>query len=256
MDLGLRGKNAVITGGTRGIGRAIAEMLAAEGVNIALCARDDAQVRATSAALQSQGVNALGSRVDVGDSGALKQWIEASGHALGGIDILIANPSAFGVGNTEEDWQKSFNVDVMGVVRAVNAATPFLEKAAEANGDAAIVILSSVAAAEAELESAYGAMKAALIHYSKGLARRLAPKAVRANVISPGTIYVEDGFWGGAQRHMPAVYDAYLKRNPMGRMGCPKEIAKLAAYLASPAASFTTGSNIIVDGGFSARVNF
>ena len=256
MDLGLRGKNAVITGGTRGIGRAIADLLAAEGVNVALCARDDAQVHAATLALQSKGVKAMGACVDVADAHMLKRWVAEAGRALGGIDILVSNPSAFGIGNSEEDWQKSFAVDLMSAVRAVDAATPFLEKAAAKNGDAAIVILSSVSAAEADMESAYGAMKAALIHFSKGVARRLAAKSVRANVISPGTIYIEDGFWANAQRHMPEIYQHYLKRNPMGRMGRADEIAKVAAFLASPAASFTTGSNVVVDGGLTSRVNF
>jgi 3-oxoacyl-[acyl-carrier protein] reductase len=144
----------------------------------------------------------------------------------------------------------------MGTVRAVEAAIPFLETAAATKGDAAIVILSSAAVAEADYESAYGAMKAALIHFSKGVARRLAPKGVRTNVISPGTIYVPDGFWANAQQHMPELYEMFLKRNPMGRMGCPKEIAKVAAFLASPLASFTTGANIVVDGAFTSRVQY
>lgn len=256
MDLGLRGKNAVITGATRGIGRAIADTLAAEGVNIAFCARNATQVAATATSLQQSGVSAIGACIDVGDGDALRAWIAESGRRLGGIDILIANPSAFGIGNSEEDWKKSFDVDLMGVVRAVEAATPFLEQAAEKNGDAALVVLSSVLAAETDTESAYGAMKAALIQYTKGVARRLAPKNVRANVISPGTVYVEDGFWANAQQHMPEVYEMYLKRNPMGRMACPKEIARTAVFLASPAASFTTGSNIVIDGAFTARVNY
>ncbi len=256
MDLNLRGRNAVITGATRGIGRAIADALAAEGVNLAFCARDAVQVAATASALQQAGVNAFGACVDVGNGAALQAWVVESGRRLGGIDILIANPSAFGIGNSEDDWKKSFDVDVMGVVRAVEAATPFLEQAAEKNGDAALVVLSSVLAAETDTESAYGAMKAALIQYTKGVSRRLAPKHVRANVISPGTVYVEDGFWANAQRHMPEVYEMYLKRNPMGRMACPKEIAKTAVFLASPAASFTTGSNIVIDGAFTSRVNY
>jgi 3-oxoacyl-[acyl-carrier protein] reductase len=256
MDLGLRGKNAVITGATRGIGRAIAELFAAEGVNVAFCARNAAQVSTAARALQQLGVNAFGSCVDVGNGDALRAWIVEAGRSMGGIDILIANPSAFGIGNSEDDWKKSFDVDVMGVVRAVEAATPFLEQAAEKNGDAALVVLSSVLAAETDSESAYGAMKAALIQYTKGVARRLAPKNVRANVVSPGTVYVEDGFWANAQQHMPEVYETYLKRNPMGRMACPQEIAKTAVFLASPAASFTTGSNIVVDGAFTGRVNY
>ena len=256
MELGLRGKNAVITGATRGIGRAIADVLAAEGVNVAFCARNAAQVATTATALQQRGVNAFGRCVDVGDGDALRTWMVESGRKLGGIDILIANPSAFGIGNSEDDWKKSFDVDVMGVVRAVEAATPFLEQAAVKNGDAALVVLSSVLAAETDSESAYGAMKAALIQYTKGVARRLAPKHVRANVISPGTVYVEDGFWANAQQHMPDVYETYLKRNPMGRMATPFEIAKTAVFLASPAASFTTGSNIVIDGAFTARVNY
>lgn len=256
MDLGLRGKNAVITGATRGIGRAIADALAAEGVNVAFCARNAAQVAATESALRQLGVNAFGSCVDVGDGDALRTWIAESSRRMGGVDILIANPSAFGIGNSEDDWKKSFDVDLMGVVRAVETAAPFLEQAAEKTGDAAVVVLSSVLAAETDSESAYGAMKAALIQYTKGVSRRLASKNVRANLISPGTVYVVDGFWANAQQHMPQVYEQYLKRNPMGRMGCPKEIAKTAVFLASPASSFTTGSNIVIDGAFTGRVNY
>ena len=256
MDFGLKGKKAVITGGTRGIGRAIADSFAAAGVDVAICARHAEPVRAATDALRAMGVNAFGAALDVADGRALKSWIAQAGASLGGIDILIANPSAFGIGNSEDDWRNGFDVDLMGTVRAVEAAVPFLEKAAADNGDAAIVILSSAAVAEADYESAYGAMKAALIHFSKGVARRLAPKGVRANVISPGTIYVPNGFWGNAQQHMPELYETFLKRNPMGRMGCPKEIAKVAAFLASPLASFTTGANIVVDGAFTSRVHF
>lgn len=256
MDLSLKGKKAIITGGTRGIGRAIADSLAAAGVDVAICARNAAQVREATAALRTSGVKAFGAAVDISDGVALKAWIADAARELGGVDILIANPSAFGIGNSEDDWKKSFDVDLMGTVRAVEAATPFLERAAAENGDAAIVIVSSVLAAETDTDSAYGAMKAALSHFGKGIARRLAPKGVRANVISPGTIYVEDGFWGNAQRHLPEIYESYLKRNPMGRMGCAKEIAKAAVFLASPQSSFTTGANIAVDGAFTSRVQF
>lgn len=256
MDLGLRGKNVVITGATRGIGRAIAESLAGEGANIAFCARNAAQVDATATALQQRGVKAFGTCIDVGDGGALQEWIVEAGQMLGGIDILIANPSAFGIGRSEDDWKKSIDVDLMGVVRAVEAALPFLECAGNKRGDASIVILSSALAAETDVESAYGAIKAALIHYAKGIARRLAPKKIRANVISPGTVYVDDGFWGNAKRHAPEIYDDYLHRNPMNRMAEPHEIATVATFLASPAASFTTGTNIVVDGALTHRVNF
>ncbi len=256
MDLGLRGKNVVITGATRGIGRAIAESLAAEGANIAFCARNVAQVDATATALQHRGVKVFGKNIDVGDGDALKTWIAEAGRTLGGIDILIANPSAFGIGSSEDDWKKSIDVDLMGVVRAVEAAIPLLERAGQARGDASIVILSSALAAETDVESAYGAIKAALIHYAKGVARRLAPKKVRTNVISPGTVYVDDGFWGNAKRHAPEIYDTYLRRNPMNRMADPQEIANVAMFLASPAASFTTGTNIVVDGALTHRVNF
>jgi 3-oxoacyl-[acyl-carrier protein] reductase len=255
MDLGLRGKNVVITGGTRGIGRAIAEVVAADGANVALCARNANQVRATTTALRNTGINAIGQAIDVGDARALQTWIDASARELGGIDILVANPSAFGIGDSEDDWKSSFNVDLMGVVRAVAAATPHLERAAEARGDAAIVVLSSVLAMETDQDSAYGALKGAVIHYTKGIARRFAPKRVRANAISPGTVYVEDGFWGNVKRAQPDVYRAFLERNPTGRMAAPREIAAVAAFLASPVASFVTGTNVVVDGAFTRRVS-
>ncbi len=256
MDLGLKGKRVLITGGTRGIGHAIAEAVANEGASVALCARNAQQVDDTIAALRKQGHTAFGAAVDISDQDALNAWVERAAKELGGLDMVVANPSAFGVGASAQDWQNGYQVDLMGTVRTVEAATPHLEKSAAQSRDAAVLIISSVAVAEADMESAYGAYKAALVHYAKGAARRLAAKMIRVNTISPGTIYFEDGYWANVKRHVPEIYQAYLGRNPLGRMGNGEEVAKVAAFLCSPAASFVTGSNVIVDGGLTNRVNY
>jgi 3-oxoacyl-[acyl-carrier protein] reductase len=175
MDLHLKAKNAVVLGGTRGIGRAIAETLADEGANVALCARNAEQVSATVAALKDKGVRASGSAVDITDGPALQTWISKTGTDLGGIDILVSNAGAMAVGNDEASWNANFRLDVLGAVVAFEAARPFLEEAAQARGDAAFIIISSVSAAEADSASAYGPIKAALIHHAKGLARNTRP---------------------------------------------------------------------------------
>lgn len=256
MDLQLKGKNAVVTGATRGIGRAMAEALADEGCDVAICARNAAEVEAAVAALKAKGVNAWGRAVDIADGPALQAFVTEAGAALGGIDVLISNASALVMGSGESDWKAMFDVDVMGAVRTWEAARPFLEKAAEANGDACFLITSSVSAAEATGPSAYGAMKSAQIHYVKGLAREMAPKKVRANVISPGTVLFDDGVWGRVRAGMPAFFEQMLQRNPTGRMATPEEIAAATVFLASPRSAFTTGINMLVDGAISSRVNF
>ncbi len=256
MELGLKGKRVLVTGGTRGIGLAIVRTIAQEGGRIVLCARNAQQVAETVAAFQQQGLAVSGSTVDITDQTALNEWIAQAAGEMGGIDAVIANPSSLGMGVSEQDWQSGYALDLMGTVHTIAAAQPYLEQAALASGDAAILIISSAAIAEADTESAYGAYKAALVYHAKGAARRLAPKHIRVNTISPGTIYADDGFWGNVKRHMPELYEGYLKRNPLGRMGTPQEVANAAAFLCSPAASFVTGANLIVDGGFTSRVNY
>lgn len=256
MDLGLKGKRAIVTGGTRGIGRAIAETFADEGADVAICARNQEQVHATVEALKQKGVHAIGGTVDIGDGPALKAWIADAGQALGGIDILVSNPSAFAPQTTEQDWESSFQIDLMGAVRSVEAARPFLEQAAEESGDAAIVIIASAFAAEVHMAPAYGALKAALIHFVKSIARQEAPKRIRANAVSPGNVYFKGGIWNSIEQYMPDLFNEVMRRNPTGRMATPLEIAKAAVFLASPASSFTTGINLVVDGAFTARVNF
>jgi 3-oxoacyl-[acyl-carrier protein] reductase len=256
MDLQLKGKAAVVTGATRGIGRAIADLLADEGARVAICARKPAEVEATVAALKAKGSNAYGEAVDIADGPAFKAFIENAAKALGGLDILVSNASALTDGGREEAWRTMLDVDVLGAVRAFEVARPHLEAAAARSGDASFTLISSVSAAEAARINAYGAMKAALIHFAKGAARANAARKIRVNVVSPGTVLFEDGVWGEVQRSQPDFFKTMIDRNPTGRMGTPEEIAAAAVFLASPRSAFTTGANLVVDGGITQRVNF
>ncbi len=253
MDLGLKGLNAVVTGGTKGIGRAIAETLAAEGANVSICARNAGEVEQTVAALKAKGVKAHGAAVDVADGAALKAWVDASAAAFGGLDIAVANVSALAIGQDEASWQKEFEVDMMGTVRLVNAAMPYLEKSRAAS----IVAISSVSGREVDFAAGpYGTFKAALIHYLQGLAFQLAGKGIRANTVSPGNTYFPGGVWEQIEHGNPALYKQALALNPTGRMGTPQEMANGVVFLASPAASFITGTNLVIDGALTRGVQF
>lgn len=245
MDLRLAGLRALVTGGTRGIGRAIVETLLAEGTHVAFCARDAGSVAATQAELRAGGATVVGAVADVSDPVALAAWVTDSAATLGGIDILVANVSAMATADTEENWAKCFGIDLMGTVRMVDAALPFLEQ----SNAASIVTISSVSGREIDFfEGPYGSIKAALVHYTQGLARRLAPQGIRANTVSPGNTLFEGGSWDRAQRNRPEFFDTVLGLIPAGRMGTAAEMATAVAFLASPVSSFTSGTNLVVDG--------
>ncbi len=253
MDLGLKGKKAIVTGGTRGIGRAIADTLAGEGCDVAICARNKGQVEEAVAALRQKGVRASGGAVDVADTKALRGWIGDSARTLGGLDIFIANVSALAMGMDEESWRRSLDIDIMGTVFGCEAAIPFLE----ASGDGALVVIGTTGLVEiAGPTRPYASVKAALVPYVKSLARNLAAKKIRANMVSPGTVYFKGGVWDVTEQRNPAVFKAALARNPMGRMGTPQEVANAAVFLASPRASFISGANLIVDGALTQRVQY
>jgi 3-oxoacyl-[acyl-carrier protein] reductase len=245
MDLGLQGLKAVITGGTKGIGRAIVDTLAAEGCQVAFCARNATEVAQTEAALRARGATAIGRVVDVADANGLAAFVDEAAAALGGLDIVVANVSALAIPNDEAGWQAGFDTDMMGTVRLVNAAMPQVERSAHA----AIVTISSVSGREIDFAAGpYGAFKAAIIHYTQGLAYHLAGKRIRANSVSPGNTYFTGGVWEKIEHSNPALYAQALALNPTGRMGTPQEMANAVAFLASPAASFITGTNLVVDG--------
>jgi 3-oxoacyl-[acyl-carrier protein] reductase len=255
MDLHLKGKNAVVLGGTRGIGRAIAETFANEGANVAICARNEDQIKDAVSALKAKGVKATGASVDITDGNALKAWIAKAGED-GGIDALVSNAGAMAQGPDPASWESNFKLDVLGAVNAFDAARPFLEKAAEKNGDASFTIIASVSAAESDNASSYGPIKAALIHYAKGLARQHAKRKIRTNVVSPGMVYFKGGVWNMVEQGNPDFFKQAVARNPTGRCATPQEIANATVFLASPASSYTTGVNLLVDGSISRRVNF
>jgi len=255
MDLGLQGKRVVVTGGSKGIGRSICETYLREGASVEFCARNPESVAATEKEFSALG-SIKGTSVDVADGEALAAWINAAAQRMGGIDYAISNASALANGASAENWQKEFNVDIMGTQVLFDATLPYLTEAAKASGDAGIVVISSVSAAETSAPNAYGAAKAALIHIVKGLARQQAPMKIRCNAVSPGTVYLKGGVWNMIEENMPDAFKQAMERNPMGRMGTPQELADATVFLGCPRSTFTTGANLVVDGGITSRVNF
>jgi 3-oxoacyl-[acyl-carrier protein] reductase len=251
MDLGLKGKSVLVTGGSKGIGLAIAELAAAEGANVAICARNADDVGKVVKGLAAKGVKACGQGVDVADPVALKGWVEGAASELGGIDCLVCNVSALAVGDTPETWEKSFRTDMMHTVNAVAASMPYLEKSKSAS----IVIISSVSGFEVDFAAgSYGAFKGALIHYAKGLSNQLCAKGIRVNAVSPGNTYFEGGIWNNIENGNPDLFKTAMSLNPTGRMGTAEEVAAGVVFLASPLASRISGTNLIIDGALTKAV--
>lgn len=244
MDLRLAGKRVLVTGGSRGIGRAIVEAFLDEGASVRFCARDAQAVATTGDELAGRG-QVTGSVVDVGDAAALSAWVHSSAEAMSGIDVVVANVSALAIPDTEENWELSLNVDVMHTVRLVRAAMPFLER----SDAASIIAISSVSGRESDFASGpYGTAKTAIVGYIHGLALQLADKGIRANTVSPGNTYFDGGVWQSIETGNPELFEMAVGLNPTGHMGTPTDVAGPVVFLASPVASRVSGTNLVVDG--------
>ena len=253
MDLGLKGKKVILTGGSRGIGRATVELFAAEGADVAFCSRNAEQVAETAASLARHGGKIVGEAFDM-ESGpdAYRAWLKGAAESLGGCDIFVPMISTSGSGQTG-DWQKGLDQDIMGSVIGVEVLEPYLEK----SDAASIVILASTAGVETFIvPQGYNALKGALIVYAGQLSQALGPKGIRVNSVSPGPIKFAGGNWEAIKGMMPELYDATEAQFALGRWGGPEEVANGIAFLASPAASYITGTNLIVDGGYTKRIQF
>src|SRR5690348_4153096 len=180
-------------------------------------------------------------------------WVAEAAGALGGVDIVVANVSALAIPDEPASWKASFETDMMGTVGLIRAAMPYLER----SDAASIVTISSVSGREVDFASGpYGTFKAAIIHYTQGLAFQLAGKGIRANSVSPGNTYFEGGVWNMIKDNNPELYKTALALNPTGRMGTPQEMANGVVFLASKAASFITGTNLVIDGALTRGVQF
>jgi NAD(P)-dependent dehydrogenase (short-subunit alcohol dehydrogenase family) len=252
MDLGLKGKKVILTGGSRGIGRAALEIFCAEGCDVAFFSRNQEQVSATVGALSRHGGKVHGSTFDLNHAEGYRDWLTAAAQRLGGCDIFVPGASSSGSQLTGS-WEKSFEFDLMGTVNGCEALQPFLEESSAA----AVVIMSSTAAVETFIvPQAFNAIKAALLTYSKQLSQAWGPKGIRVNAVTPGPVSFPTGNWETIKTAMPDFYSATAAQFALGRFGAPDDVARGIVFLASPASSYTTGTNLVIDGGYTKRVQF
>jgi 3-oxoacyl-[acyl-carrier protein] reductase len=252
MDLGINGKRALVTGASKGIGLATARRLAAEGASVAICARGEAGLKEAVNALAEGGATVHSAVVDVADGDALRAFVVESAEELGGLDIVVHNTSA-SVGRGAQQWVDSFHLDLMPLVNLVEAAEPSLV----ASGAGAVVAIGTTNAIETAPPAAansYGALKAAVIQYASALGHTLAPAGIRVNTVSPGPVWFEGGVWEHIKEARPELYDSVVANIPLGSMATDDDIANAVVWLASPAAGHITGANLVVDGGFTKRV--
>jgi NAD(P)-dependent dehydrogenase (short-subunit alcohol dehydrogenase family) len=251
VNLGLKGKKVILTGGSRGLGRAALELFAEEGADVAFFSRDKTQVEETVAALARHGGKVFGESFDMSGDG-YAEWLAKAAESLGGVDIFIPNVSSSGAGGTA-DWDMTYKYDIRGAVDGCNALLPWLER----SDAAAVVLMSSTAALETFIQpAAFNALKAALITYGKQLSQAWGPKKIRVNIVSPGPIFFPGGNWSKIKANYPGFYDTTAGQCALGRLGEADEVARTVVFLASPASSYTTGTNIVIDGGYTKRVQF
>lgn len=252
MNLELKGKKVIIGGATRGISRAITELLADEGADIAMFSRNSPELNAHAASLAKRGGKIVAEPFNWENRDGYKNFLVSLADKLGGVDIFVHSISSSGNAATH-DWQQSFELDMLGAVDGCDALQPYLAK----SGAGSVILMSSTAAVETFLiPQAFNAIKAAIITYGKQLSQAWAPQGIRVNMISPGPVSYPGGNWEGIKAAMPQLYDATLAQIPLGRFGAPADVAKAVAFLASPAASYITGTNLIIDGGYTKRVQF
>jgi len=242
-----KGRRVLVAGGSRGIGRSIALGFAHAGASVSICARGAEALEAARTELAAAGPGRMhAASCDLADQVQIEAWVASAADALGGVDVLVNNASGFGAGDTEEGWAASFGVDVQAVVRASRAALPWLERATSAS----VINVSSISALKPSTRTpAYGAAKAAVIHYTTSQAALWARRGIRVNCVAPGSIDFPGGLWEQRRDSDPKLYEGTRRSIPFGRFGAPEEVAEVVMWLASDGARWVTAQTIAVDGG-------
>lgn len=255
MNLNLEDKRVIVTGGSKGIGRAIVESLIKEGAIVATCARGQDGLSKLRDDLGANSKQLITAPVDVTDAQAYAKWFEQATNELGGLDSLVSNVSTRVSSSGEDRWRETFDCDLLQHVRTMDLAIPHLKK----SKDASVVIIASIAysmVAPPPDELAYAAMKAGLVSYASQMSVRLGADDIRVNTVSPGPVFVEGGAWDKIREHNPDMYQRAKALATLKRLGTPEEVASSVTFLASPIASYITGTNLRIDGGLLKSVNY